>query len=116
MARGKTKATYDELMELAKEYGVEDNALFIAAADQYDLQIKVIKKIRDQIDASDDLTCEKVYRGKEKNEYAAPLLRELPRHTDSANKTLAVMLEIINKLGKPAKKESALSTFEREFA
>lgn len=115
MARGKTRATYEELMKLAKEHGVENNALFIAAADQYDLQINVIKKIRDQIDASDALTCEKVYRGKEKNEYAAPLLREMPRHMDSANKTLAVMLEIINKLGKPAKKESALSAFEKEF-
>lgn len=116
MARGKTRATYDELMKLAQDYGVQDNALFIAAAEQYDLQIKVIMKIKAQIEGSDDLTCEKVYRGKEKNEYAAPLLRELPRHTDSANKTLAVMLEIINKLGKPAKKESALSAFEKEFS
>ena len=115
MARGKTKATYDELMKLAKEYGVENNALFISAAEQYDLQMRVIKKIKAQIEASDDLTCEKVYRGKEKNEYAAPLLRELPRHTDSANKTLSVMLDIIAKLGKPAKKESALSVFEKEF-
>jgi L-rhamnose mutarotase len=116
MRKAKTKQTYDELLELAKEYGVENNALFLSAAKQYDLQMKVIEKIRKAIDENESMTCEKVYRGKEKNLYADPLIKELPRHTDSANKTLLTMLDIVNKLGHPIKKESALSAFEKEFS
>lgn len=115
MRKAKPKQTYDELLGLAKEYGVENNALFLSAAKQYDLQMKVIEKIRQAIDESDSMTCEKVYRGKEKNLYADPLIKELPRHTDSANKTLLTMLDIINKLGRKQEKESALSAFEKEF-
>lgn len=116
MSKAKVKQTFDELLELAKEYGVENNALFLAAAKQYDLQMKVIEMLRESIEGNESMTCEKVYRGKEKNLYADPLVKELPRHTDSANKTLLTMLDIINKLGKPIKKESALSAFEKEFS
>lgn len=116
MSKAKVKQTYDELLKLAEEYGVQNNALFLAAAEQYDLQMKVIKMLRDSIESNDSMTCEKVYRGKEKNLYADPLIKELPRHTDSANKTLLTMLDIINKLGKRQEKESALSAFEKEFS
>lgn len=115
MARTKVKQTYDELISLACEYGVDGNALFLAAAKQYDLQMKVIDKIRQAIEESDSMTCEKVYRGKEKNLYADPLIKELPRHTDSANKTLLTMLDIINKLGHKTEKKSALTAFNEEF-
>lgn len=116
MRKTKPKQTFDELLKLAEEYGVENNALFLSAAKQYDLQMKVIEMLRQSIEENDSMTCEKVYRGKEKNLYADPLVKELPRHTDSANKTLLTMLDIINKLGKPVKKESALSAFEKEFS
>lgn len=111
----KSNITYDELLKMAKEYGVDNNALFQSAAYQYDVQMRVIEMIRKEIESATNLTCEKVYRGKEKNEYAAPLIRELPRHAESANKTLLVMVDIINKLGRPVKKESALSMFEKEY-
>ena len=39
-------ATYDELLLMAKNYGVDKNALFLAAAKQYDLQQKVIETQR----------------------------------------------------------------------
>lgn len=115
MAKAKNKATYDELLELAKEYGVENNALFLNAAKQYELQMQVVNIIREAI-KSESLTCEKVYRGKEKNLYADPLVKELPRHTDSANKTLLAMLEIITKLGRKQEKETALGGFDKEFS
>ena len=115
MSKAKPKTTYADLLELAKEYGVENNALFLNAAKQYDLQMQVVSIIRESINA-DSLTCEKVYRGKEKNLYADPLVKELPRHTDAANKTLLAMLEIITKLGKKQEKETALGAFGKEFS
>lgn len=115
MAKKKVNPTYTELLELATEYGVQNNALFLNAAKQYTLQMQVVEMMRAAIE-DEDLTCQKTYLAGEKNTYANPLVKELPRHTDSANKTLMAMLEIINKLGRKQEKESALSSFSKEFA
>lgn len=115
MGRRKVKTTYEELTALAKEYGVEKNALFLAAAKQYDLQCKVIQMMREQIESGESLTTEKTYKAGCNNLYADPLVKELPRHTDSANKTLLTMLDIVSKLGKRKETESALSQFEKAF-
>lgn len=115
MAKAKVKTTFDDLLKLAKEYGVDDNALFVNAAKQYELQMQVVEMMRDEIKGA-ALTCEKTYLAGEKNTYANPLIKELPRHADSANKTLLAMLEIINKLGHKQERESALGGFDKEFS
>lgn len=97
MARKKT--TYAELLRMAKSYGVEKNALFLAAAEQYDLQQRVIKMMKEEIDEN-DLTTQKTYLKGEKNDYAAPLVKELPKHSDAANRTAGIILDIIVKLGR----------------
>ena len=94
-----TAQTLDELMAMAKRYHVDTNALFCAAAEQYATQQRVIRRIRDTLDEADKLTVEKSYQKDAFNSYANPLIRELPKHADSANKTLGMMLDIINKLG-----------------
>ena len=91
--------TYDELLLMAKQYGVETNALFLAAAKQYDLQQRVIKMLNEGIEDG-ELTTSKTYIAGEKNDYAAPLVKELPKHSDAANRTAAVILDIIVKLGR----------------
>ena len=97
MARKKT--TYAELLKMAKSYGVDKNALFLAAAQQYDLQQRVIKMMKEEIDEN-DLTTQKTYLKGEKNDYAAPLVKELPKHSDAANRTAGIILDIIVKLGR----------------
>ena len=98
----KVKRTYDDLLEMAKSYGVDTNALFLAAAKQYDLQQKVIEMLQEGIEDG-QLTTSKTYVAGEKNDYAAPLVKELPKHSDAANRTAQVILDIIVKLGrKPA--------------
>lgn len=116
MSKTKVKKTFDELLELAKEYGVEDNALFRSAAEQYEIQSQVIKMMKAQLDDDGSAVSSKEYVKGRENVYTNPLIKDLPRHLDSANKTLLTMLDIINKLGKPIKKESALSVFEKEFS
>ena len=94
----KKTATYDELLEMAKSYGVENNALFLAAAKQYDLQQRVIDLLREGIEEG-DLTTQKTYLKGQANDYAAPLVKELPKHSDAANRTAGTILDIIVKLG-----------------
>lgn len=94
----KKTATYDELLNMAKRYGVEKNALFLAAAEQYDLQLRVIRMLKEGIDDG-DLTTQKTYLKGQVNDYAAPLVKELPKHSDAANRTAGTILDIIVKLG-----------------
>ena len=103
----KKGTTFDELLTMARSYGVENNALFLAAAKQYDLQQKVIEMLKEGIEDG-DLTTQKTYLKGEKNDYAAPLVKELPKHSDAANRTAGTILDIIVKLGKPPAEDNGL--------
>lgn len=104
----KQKTTYEDLLELARSYGVDNNALFVASAKQYSTQQKVIENIRKALDEEDNLMTTKEYVKGRVNVYANPLVRELPKHADSANKTLNTMLDIVLKLGRPVEATSRL--------
>jgi len=109
----KKNVGFDELMKMAKDYGVADNALFISAANQYTIQTKVIKKIEAVLDESDAVVT-KSYVKEVENLYSNPLIKELPKHSDSANKTLTVMLDIITKLGKKAEPSKSMEELMSE--
>ena len=94
----KMPTTYEELLRMAKQYGVDQNALFLAAAKQYDLQQRVIEMLKAGIEES-DLVTSKTYISGQANDYAAPLVKELPKHSDAANRTAGIILDIIVKLG-----------------
>ena len=94
----KIQKTYDDLLEMAKSYGVDRNALFLAAAKQYDLQQRVIEMLKEGIEDG-ELTTSKTYIAGKSNEYTAPLVKELPKHSDAANRTAGIILDIIVKLG-----------------
>jgi len=91
-------ANYKDLLRLAEEYGVSDNALFLSAAKEYEIQRKVIAMIEETLDNGDPIVVKEYVKGRE-NTSAHPLIKELPKHIDSANKTLRTMLDIINSIG-----------------
>lgn len=91
-------ATYKDLLRLAEEYGVDDNALFLSAAKEYEIQRKVIVMIEEALANGDPIVVKEYVKGRE-NTMAHPLIKELPKHIDSANKTLRTMLEIITSIG-----------------
>ena len=97
----KKLTTYDDLLRMAKSYGVDNNALFLAAAKQYDLQQRVIEMLKAGIEEG-ELTTSKTYISGQANDYAAPLVKELPKHSDAANRTAGIILDIIVKLGQKA--------------
>ena len=102
---------YDELVAMAEEYNVSDNALFLSAANQYSVQQNVINLIKNQLEADGSAVSTKEYVKGRENVYANPLIKELPKHSDSANKTLLCMLDIINKLGHKSESQSKLTKF-----
>lgn len=103
----KNEITFSDLMKMAEDFGVDDNALFISAARQYEIQTKVIRKIENVLDESDPVVT-KSYVKEVENLYSNPMIKELPKHSDSANKTLGMMLDIITKLGRRVEAKSGL--------
>ena len=109
----KQKLSFDEIMELAEQYGVKDNVLFVSAADRYTGQMEMIKKIQADLEAR-GLTFEVIGSTGQKKIEAHPMAGQLPKYNDTANKTLGVMLEIIGKLGREAPAGDKLGEFLNE--
>jgi len=102
-------SSISKLKNLAKQYGIEDNALFLTTLDRYIAQQRIIDMIKEELDNVDVAVSKEYVKGRE-NIYAHPLVKELPKHSDAANKTASLLLEIINKLGE--KPKSADDEFE----
>ena len=96
-------ALYRKMITFGKAYQVEKEQDFIEAARIYAEEAALIDQMRDKI-AEDGLTVEKTYKTGSV-EVAHPLLSELPRHVESANKCLMTIGNMIDERG--AKKERA---------
>ena len=108
----KKKLSYKEIMDLAEQYGVKDNVLFVSAADRYAGQIQIIEEMQESV--SKGLLMKSVgSMGQEKIE-TNPLVVQLPKYNDTANKTLGVMLDIIQRLGTAAPAGDKLGEFLNE--
>ena len=105
----KQKLSFDEIMSLAEQYGVKDNVLFVSAADRYAEQIKIIEEMQKSVSGNLLLTSTGSM-GQEKIE-TNPLVIQLPKYNDTANKTLSIMLDIIGKLGTQAPAGDKLGEF-----
>ena len=90
-------AIYRKMIAFGKVYQVEKEQDFIEAARIYAEEAGLIDQMRDRI-AEDGLTVEKTYKTGSV-EVAHPLLSELPRHVESANKCLATIGNMIGERG-----------------
>lgn len=117
MARPKysSRSVYNNLMLMAEAYGVDENPLFMTAAHQYQVQQVLIDKIRRELSSEKTLCVEKEYVKNRENTYVHPLIKELPKHTEAANKTAQTMLAIITQLGKEPPAGSKLEAFTKAF-
>ena len=109
----KQKLSFDDIMELADQYGVKDNVLFVSAADRYSGQMEMIRKIQTDLDKR-GLTFEVIGSTGQKKIEAHPMASQLPKYNDTANKTLGVMLDIIQRLGTAAPAGDKLGEFLNE--
>lgn len=111
MAKAKAKLNnIERLEELAEMYGVQDNPLFLTTLDRYKTQIKVIDTMREALDDAGAIVEKEYVKGRE-NVYAHPLIKEMPKACDSANKTADMLLKIINSLGAVTETKDPLMEF-----
>ena len=92
-------ADYNKIKKMAEDYGVEKNAMFLTLLKQYEIQQDVIDNIKKSLSDEENLMTIKEYVKGRENVYANPLVRELPKHSDAANRTASAMLEVIKTLG-----------------
>lgn len=93
---------FDKLITFGTAYNVQLDADFREAARNYAEESVLIAKMRDQID-KDGLTTFKTYKTGDQM-VAHPLIQEIPRHVDCANRTLSTISEILGTRG--TKKEA----------
>lgn len=87
-----------ELRMLARAYGLEENPLLISQIEMYAVQQRVISMIREELNNSDAAVSKEYVKGRE-NLYAHPLIKELPKHADSATRTADGIVKLIKELG-----------------
>jgi len=109
----KPKMTFDEIMDMAELYGVKDNVLFVTASKRYSGQLEMIEKIQADLNKR-GLMITKVNTNGDDVPIANPLVAQLPKYNDTANKTLGVMLDIIQRLGTAAPAGDKLGDFLNE--
>lgn len=90
-------ALYRKMIVFGKAYQVNKEQDFIEAARIYAEEAALIDSMRDQI-AEEGLTVMKTYKTGDVP-VAHPLLSELPRHVESANKCLATIGNMIGERG-----------------
>ena len=116
MASRKPKATmpvttYDRLIAFGKIYNVADEEDYKAAALTYAQEAALIAQMREQLSEDGQTVTKEYVKGRE-NLCVHPLIQELPKHIDCANRTLSVLGAIIEKRGnKPAESTDNLSKF-----
>lgn len=94
----KNLKSIQEIRNMAKSCGVEDNPLFETTLARYETQILILetlkKTIDENIDKGDVLVTKEYVKGRG-NYYTHPAITEFNRTTDSANKTVATLMKII---------------------
>lgn len=96
-------ALYKKMLKFGRTYQLEKEQDFLEAARIFSEEAGLIDQMRDRI-AEDGLTVEKTYKTGSQ-EVAHPLLSELPRHVESANKCLTTIGSMVAERG--ARKEKA---------
>ena len=92
---------FKKMLAFGKIYQIEEEQDFMEAARIYSEEAALIDQMRDKLD-EDGLTVMKTYKTGDV-EVAHPLLAELPRHVESANKCLMTISSMIEDRG--AKKQ-----------
>ena len=107
----KAVSSYRKLLKFGKIFEVDRDEDFKAAAMTYAEEAALIAQMRTQL-AEDGMTVSKEYVKGRQNVCVHPLVTEIPKHVDCANRTLGILGDIIVKRGRKKPEEiDGLSEF-----
>ena len=87
-----------EIIRMAEESGVQSNFLFITTFKRYQVQLNILNELEKSMKDDGMLVTKEYVKGRE-NLYTHPAVGDYNRTTDSANKTVATLMRIINNFG-----------------
>ena len=83
-----------EIIKLAEKSGVQTNYFFLTKFNRYLVQIKILEDLEREIDEAGALVTKEYVKGRE-NIYTNPAINAYNNTTNSANKTVATLLKIV---------------------
>lgn len=84
-----------EIIRIAEESGVQSNYFFVTTFKRYQVQLNILNELEKTMKEEGMLVSKEYVKGR-KNLYSNPAVAEYNRTTDSANKTVATLMRIIN--------------------
>lgn len=110
----KTAKYFDiqDFLDMASACGLEDNPLFLQTLKNYETIQKSLALINGIIEAEDSTVSKEYVKGRE-NVYAHPLIKELPKQIEAANKVAHTLLDIIETLGTQEKQDELMEFIKR---
>ena len=88
----------NEIIRIAEESGVQSNFLFVTTFKRYQVQLNILTELEKAMKDDGMLVTKEYVKGR-KNLYTHPAVSDYNRTTDSANKTVATLMRIINNFG-----------------
>ena len=86
-----------DILAIAEKYGVEQNFFFLTTFKRYQVQIGILNDLERTIREDGTLVTKEYVKGR-KNIYSHPAISDYNRTTDSANKTVVTLMQIITTL------------------
>ncbi len=83
-----------EILKLAESSGVQTNYFFTTTFNRYLVQIRILEDLEREIDEAGALVTKEYVKGRE-NIYTNPAINAYNNTTNSANKTVATLLKIV---------------------
>lgn len=83
-----------EIIKLAEKSGVQTNYFFTTTFNRYLVQIKILENLEKEINEAGTLVTKEYVKGRE-NIYTNPAVNAYNNTTNSANKTVATLLKIV---------------------
>ena len=83
-----------EILKLAENSGVQTNYFFTTTFNRYLVQIKILEDLEREIEEAGALVTKEYVKGRE-NIYTNPAINAYNNTTNSANKTVATLLKIV---------------------
>ena len=100
----------NEILELARRGGVEQNFFFATTFERYLTQIKILETLKQVIDDEGTLVTKEYVKGRG-NVYTHPAIKEYNSTSVSANQTVSTLVKIITTLRKNSDDSDELLDF-----
>lgn len=104
MKEKQVKRQANDILELAKENGVDENYFFVTTFERYQVQLDILSELKKAIDDEGMLVSKEYVKGR-KNLYTNPAVNDYNRTVDSANKTVSTLIRIIKNFSNENMKE-----------